>query len=143
MSQPLGDITPEEFQDAAGFLTDWLSSYLSKDSYPEPVLSQVEPGELLKTQPKEPPLKGQNPREVLEEFERGLVWAEMKACLLERLELIRSELELPDDLKPEGASTVKELQIEAQSVRYMMQLPEILRLSPEEMGVILKEDDDG
>ena len=30
MSQPLGDITPEEFQDAAGFLTDWLSSYLSK-----------------------------------------------------------------------------------------------------------------
>lgn len=81
--------------------------------------------------------------EVLEEFERGLVWAEMKACLLERLELIRSELELPDDLKPEGASTVKELQIEAQSVRYMMQLPDILRLSPEEMGVILKEDDDG
>ena len=72
MSQPLGDITPEEFQDAAGFLTDWLSNYLSKDSYPEPVLSQVEPGDLIKTQSKEPPLKGQNPREVLEEFEREL-----------------------------------------------------------------------
>lgn len=72
MNQPLGDISPEEFTDAAEYLTEWLSSYLSKESFPEPVLSQMEPGHILSQQPSNPPESGTTPRQILEEFESEL-----------------------------------------------------------------------
>ena len=61
MQQPLGDLGPEEFKESAHYLVDWLTRYLSDDSYPEPVLSQVKPGEIAATQPSECPEKGQPP----------------------------------------------------------------------------------
>ena len=70
--EPPGDISPEEFRDSAQYLIDWLAEYLGPDSRPEPVLSQVKPGELRATQSVEPPLRGEHPRKVLEEFRREL-----------------------------------------------------------------------
>jgi len=73
MQQPLGDLDAEEFKESAHYLVDWLTRYLSDDSYPEPVLSQVSPGEMAATQPSECPEEGRPPRELLEEF-RETLW---------------------------------------------------------------------
>lgn len=70
--QYLGDLSPEQFKRAAGYLVDWLAEYLGPDCRPEPVLSQVLPGELRAAQNATPPSQGQDPREVLEEFREQL-----------------------------------------------------------------------
>lgn len=68
----LGDVSPDQFKASAQYLVDWLSEYLGPDSRPEPVLSQVEPGQMQATQSVEPPEQGQDPLEVLQEFREQL-----------------------------------------------------------------------
>ena len=68
----LGDLEPQQFKDSAQYLVDWLADYLGPDSRPEPVLSQVKPGEIRATQSSTPPARGQEPREVLQEFREQL-----------------------------------------------------------------------
>lgn len=72
LNQPLGDITPEEFEQGASFVTDWMKSYLARDTRPEPVLSRVEPGAIRSTQGTEPPLEGEAPESVLREFQEQM-----------------------------------------------------------------------
>lgn len=72
METPLGDLSPQAFRQAAQQLTDWLAEYLSPDSYPEPVLASVKPGQLKKTQSAEPPQHGESPSTVLREFQEEL-----------------------------------------------------------------------
>lgn len=64
----LGDLSSEEFVKAANYLVDQLKGYLAEESRPEPVLSQVRPGELKATQSAEPPLEPESAKAVLEEF---------------------------------------------------------------------------
>jgi aromatic-L-amino-acid decarboxylase len=68
----LGDISPEQFKESAQYLAEWLADYLGPDSRPEPVLSQVKPGEIRATQCETPPDAGQDPLEVLQEFRKEL-----------------------------------------------------------------------
>lgn len=68
LDEPLGDLSPEQFTESAKDLVRWLADYLGPDSRPEPVLSQVKPGDIKGTQSTTPPLKGESPQEVLKEF---------------------------------------------------------------------------
>ena len=72
MSSPLGDLEPQQFRDSAQYLVDWLAEYLGPESRPEPVLSQVKPGEIRATQSETPPAEGQEPLKVLQEFREQL-----------------------------------------------------------------------
>lgn len=72
MNQPLGDLSPEQFSQSANYLVEWLSDYLGPDSRPEPVLSQVKPGDMAATQSALPPLLGEDPLVVLQEFREQL-----------------------------------------------------------------------
>jgi aromatic-L-amino-acid decarboxylase len=72
MEQPLGDLDPEQFTESANYLVNWLAEYLGPSSYPEPVLSQIQPGEVKASQNAEPPVKPEDPRQVLEEFQQRL-----------------------------------------------------------------------
>ena len=72
MLDPLGDLSPEEFKEAATYLTDWLGNYLAPMSRPEPVLSQWQPGDARKSQPKSPPKSPEPASSVLREFQREL-----------------------------------------------------------------------
>ena len=69
---PMGDISVEEFRESAQYLVDWLAEYLGPESRPEPVLSQVKPGEIKSTQSVDAPLQGQSPKELLQEFRSQL-----------------------------------------------------------------------
>lgn len=73
MQDPLGDISVEEFEQGARYITEWMKDYLAPDSRPEPVLSQVSPGSLKSTQPSDPPKNGEPVEAILREFEEKLV----------------------------------------------------------------------
>ena len=72
MNDPLGDLSPEDFARSANFLTEWLSDYLAPESRPEPILSQVSPGQIRERQSVEPPLEGTDALGVLREFQNEL-----------------------------------------------------------------------
>lgn len=72
LDEPLGDITAEEFERGAGFVVDWMKSYLARETRPEPVLSRIEPGSIRAGQGAEPPLEGEAPEAVLREFQERL-----------------------------------------------------------------------
>ena len=70
--EALGDISPQQFRESAEYLIDWLAQYMDKESYPEPVLSQVAPGEIKATQNSQPPLQAEDPKAVLQDFNDSL-----------------------------------------------------------------------
>lgn len=71
-NEPLGDISPEEFERGASFVVEWMKTYLDRDTRPEPVLSRLEPGSIRAGQKAEPPLDGESPEMVLREFQEQL-----------------------------------------------------------------------
>lgn len=72
LAEPLGDLSPELFREAAHQLTEFLATYLGPDSYPEPVLATLKPGEIKATQATAPPEEGLPPSVVLREFQEQL-----------------------------------------------------------------------
>ncbi len=69
---PLGDMDPEEFRRAAHRLVDWVAGYLA-DPEQYPVLSRVQPGEILEALPAEAPDSGQPFDAIFADFERVIL----------------------------------------------------------------------
>ena len=72
MREALGDLSPEEFTESAHYLVKWLADYMGPDSYPEPILSQSQPGSIKATQDTCVPEEGQSSKLVLKEFQQKL-----------------------------------------------------------------------
>lgn len=66
-SPVLGDMTPEEFEIWGGRVVEWIGSYF-REVEAHPVLARVEPGEIRRRLSRDPPLRGQSPSDLLEDF---------------------------------------------------------------------------
>ncbi len=67
-----GDITPEEFNDFSSRVASWIGNYFhSIEKYP--VLSSVNPGDIIKKLPAEPPLQGEGFDKIMKDFESIII----------------------------------------------------------------------
>jgi len=68
----IGDMPPEEFRKYGHELIDWIADYLiSIEKYP--VLPNIEPGELKKKFPQNPPENGESIKEILSDIDRKII----------------------------------------------------------------------
>lgn len=68
-AQASGDMDPDEFRRVGHELIDWVADYIS-NSERYPVLSQVEPGYLIRTLPEQPPVKGEPMEQIIADLDR-------------------------------------------------------------------------
>ncbi len=64
-----GDMPSEEFRKKGHELVDWMADYL-RDVGNYPVLAQIEPGDVKKQLPDEPPLKGEDMSEIYKDLDK-------------------------------------------------------------------------
>ncbi|MEO7361948.1 MAG: pyridoxal-dependent decarboxylase, partial [Gemmatimonadaceae bacterium] len=68
----LGDISPDEFREAAHTAVEWVANYLENPAR-HPVRSQVAPGDVKKSLPESPPQHGESLAQMMEDFETKIV----------------------------------------------------------------------
>jgi aromatic-L-amino-acid decarboxylase len=72
LAPPLGDMSKEDFRRFGHELIDWVADYL--EHVPElPVLSQIEPGDLMAQLPTSPPQKGEAMEQIIADVDRLIV----------------------------------------------------------------------
>ena len=70
--QPFGDMPADEFRKYGHQLVDWIAEYLNSiEKYP--ILSQVNPGDILKRIPEIPPQNGEDIEKVLSDIDKLLM----------------------------------------------------------------------
>ncbi len=69
VAPPFGDMSAEEFRRYGHQLVDWISNYFERIEQ-FPVLSQIEPGELIAQLPAAPPAAGERMDDILADVER-------------------------------------------------------------------------
>lgn len=71
-SEPLGDMSAEEFREHGHRVVDWIADYLA---HPEryPVLSRNEPGQVKNALPDRAPLRGESMKEILDDLDRLII----------------------------------------------------------------------
>lgn len=69
---PLGDMSAAEFRRFGHELVDWISNYFERIE-DLPVLSQIEPGDLVSQLPNAPPQRGESMAEIIADVDRLIV----------------------------------------------------------------------
>ncbi|HEV2827619.1 MAG TPA: pyridoxal-dependent decarboxylase [Pyrinomonadaceae bacterium] len=72
LAPPLGDMNKEDFRRFGHELIDWVADYLEHVSE-LPVLSQIEPGDLIEQLPATPPQKGEPMERIIADVDRLIV----------------------------------------------------------------------